>query len=435
MLKTFEKFWTVAMLAYGTGAFGVLLVGPISDRQRLAPEGNNVALAANIGFHVIASLFYVVHAKKIGRSVLRTPWLFTLVFYAALSTAWSQDPALTFRRSIILLATTLFGIYLGSRFELREQIELLAWAMLLVLVGSLCIALAAPHLGVESSGMYLGKWRGLFSHKNVMARISVLGILAFLYWRPPFRLLRYAAVALGAFMLVMAGSGTGVVVLLALIIAAPCFRLIRTRPILFFPVTTALLCLGAAFGALLAANADVVLSLFGRNASLTGRTQLWQACWVSIMKRPLLGYGFDAFWRGMYGESASVISSVRWLVPTAHNGVLDLMLSLGACGLALFLFAFAICARHSFRFYVTRNDHLRFWPLAYMVFLFLYNLTEVTEMEQNSIFMMLFAALAATVTLSVANASEPAWEPWPSVESPPASLIQSDFAFEFLNGE
>ena len=34
-----------------------------------------------------------------------------------------------------------------------------------------------------------------------------------------------------------------------------------------------------------------------------------------------------------------------------------------------------------------------------MAFLFFYNITEVTEMEQNSIFTMLFAAVAVTVTM------------------------------------
>ncbi len=152
-------------------------------------------------------------------------------------------------------------------------------------------------------------------------------------------------------------------------------------------------------GVVLVGNADLALAFLGRNATLTGRTELWHACLVSIMKRPLQGYGFDAFWLGMTGESALVDGSVHWLVPTAHNGALDLLLSLGAVGLGLFLFAYSVCLRKSFQFYVRHQSHLRAWPLAYLVFFLLYNITEVTEMEQNSIFMMLFAALAATVTM------------------------------------
>jgi O-antigen ligase len=384
------------MLAYGSQAFVLLLVGQISDGQRISPEGNSFALAVNIAFHAISASFYVLHARTISRSFFRLPWLLTVVFYAGLSTAWSQDPSLTSRRSVILLATTLFGIYLGSRFELKDQIDILAWAMLLVLAASAGLAVISPRLGVES-GAHLGNWRGVFTQKNVLGRIAVLALIAFYLWRPRYRMLRYAAVVFGLFMLGMSRSGTAFVVIVLLTGIVPLFRLIRTKPILMVPIAIVLLCVAAAVGGLLMSNAQLALTLLGRNATLTGRTQLWQACWVSIMKRPFLGYGFDAFWLGMIGESALVNSSVHWLAPTAHNGLLDLWLNLGGLGLLLFLFAYVICVRKAFRFYRIREDYLRVWPLAYLAFFFLYNVTEVTEMEQNSLFMMLFAALAATL--------------------------------------
>ena len=131
------------MLAYGCGAFSLLLVGPISERQRLAPEGNTAALIAQIGFHVIAALFYVLHAKKLILGILKTPWLVALVLFAVCSTAWSQDPNLTFRRGLILIGTALFGLYFGSRFELNEQIQILAWTLFLVLLASTVLAIVA----------------------------------------------------------------------------------------------------------------------------------------------------------------------------------------------------------------------------------------------------------------------------------------------------
>ena len=108
---------------------------------------------------------------------------------------------------------------------------------------------------------------------------------------------------------------------------------------------------------------------------------------------------FDAFWRGMVGESARVNLAAHWLVPTAHNGILQLWLDLGAMGLALFVLAYAVYVRKSLRFYLVNEGYLRAWPLAYMAFLFFYNFTEVTELDQNNIFTMLVAALAATITV------------------------------------
>ncbi len=247
MLKTFEKLWAMVMLIFGSQALGLFLVGPISDRQRIAPEGNNFALAVNVGFHLVASLFYILHARKLTVAITRAPWLFALVFYAGLSTTWSQDPSLTFRRSLILLATTVFGVYFGSRFELKEQLQILAWALLFALVASAGLAIVAPSLGVESGG-HLGDWRGLFSQKNVLARIAVLAILAFVFWRPRYRPFRYFAIAFGIGVLGMARSGTGFLVMIALVAVIPLFRLIRTKPVLLVPIAMVLLVVGARLG-------------------------------------------------------------------------------------------------------------------------------------------------------------------------------------------
>ena len=50
-----------------------------------------------------------------------------------------------------------------------------------------------------------------------------------------------------------------------------------------------------------------VLGALGRNATLSGRTGIWSLLLGSIAKRPLLGYGYYAFWQGLKGESANII--------------------------------------------------------------------------------------------------------------------------------
>jgi O-antigen ligase len=395
MLKPFEKLFAMAMLAYGCGAFELLLVGPT---QRLSPaETNTAALAAQIGFHVVASLFYILHAKKLTLAIVRTPWLITIALFAVLSTAWSQDPNLTFRRSLLLIGTILFGLYFGSRFELREQIHILAWTLLAVLMASAALAIVAPSMGVDGGG-HFGNWRGLFHQKNMLSRVACLAVIVFLMWRPSFRAVRPFAIVFAIVVLVMTRSATGMVVCLCLFVVMQVIRVARLQPTNLVPIAVVLLALGALLGITLASNSAVALSVLGRDASLTGRTQLWQAVLVSISKRPILGYGFDAFWLGVQGESGQIVRTVRWMVIHAHNGILDLWLNLGAIGLALSLIAYSVCVRKSLRFYVMHRSHLRAWPLAYMAFIFFYNATEVTALEQDTIFTMLFAAVAVAVT-------------------------------------
>lgn len=402
MIRKLEIPFVIAMLAYSGAALWLLFgVDP-----RLGTEGNSaIGLPAQIGFHSIAAIFYVRNFKKVASGVLRTPWIIAVVLLAVCSTAWSQSPALTFRRSLILLATTLFGIYFGTRFPMREQVQILAWTILIVLAVSVCVAVAVPQYGLDT-GPHFRNWRGLFHQKNMLARIAVLGICAFLAWRPFFRPLRYLAMVGAIVVLLMTGSATGLIVFLAILLAHQLFPLLRapatTRVLLFI----LLLVMGAGFALLLLNNSDLLVTLVGRDVTLTGRTDLWRAVLVSIGKRPMLGYGFDGFWLGMQGESATVILAVRWVVVQAHNGFLELWLNLGATGLALFLSAYFVCLRNAVRFYLRGRDTVRAWPLLYLSFLFMYNLTEATEMEQNSIFMVLFASLAAALSTHLTRGKE-----------------------------
>ena len=395
MLKVIEKLFAVVMLVFASGAL-ILLFNPMN---RVGPESDSAALATQLRLHAIASCFYILHAKKVVAAITRTPWWIAMVMLAMCSTAWSQDPFLTFRRSIILMATVAFGFYFGSRFELKEQMQILSWVLLVVLAGSAAVAIVAPGLGVEVGGGHLGNWRGLFSQKNVLARIAVLALLVFYGWRPSWPFVRYLALAFAFAMLGMSRSATGLVVLIALLCITPLFRFLHTQPKLLVSISLFMGAISAAVTMALIANSDSVLSLLGRDATLTGRTTLWKEVFVSISKRPFLGYGFDAFWMGMVGESGRINMAVRWLVPTAHNGLLEVWLDLGAIGAALFMLAYVVYLRKSIRFYSTQEDHLRAWPLAYMVYVLLYNFTEVTEVDQNNIFTVLLAALAATVTM------------------------------------
>lgn len=56
-----------------------------------------------------------------------------------------------------------------------------------------------------------------------------------------------------------------------------------------------------------------ILGALGKDASLTGRTDVWEFVIDRIKDRPILGYGFGTFWNGLDGKSAYVVRAVRWL--------------------------------------------------------------------------------------------------------------------------
>jgi exopolysaccharide production protein ExoQ len=125
---------------------------------------------------------------------------------------------------------------------------------------------------------------------------------------------------------------------------------------------------------------DFLIQLLGKDMTLTGRTNIWSAVLDSIVKRPLLGYGYQAFWLGMEGESYRVILVVSWMLAQAQNGFLDIMLENGAAGLAIVLLVFGFAFRDAVVCLLRSRDHGQLraveWYLVIVILTLVYNLDE-----------------------------------------------------------
>jgi O-antigen ligase len=70
----------------------------------------------------------------------------------------------------------------------------------------------------------------------------------------------------------------------------------------------------------------------GRNATLTGRTDAWPQ-FLKLAKNPLVGVGYESFWLGDRLQKVWVISG-GLKINEAHNGYVEVLLTLGWVGLA-----------------------------------------------------------------------------------------------------
>ncbi|MCR9268283.1 MAG: hypothetical protein NXI03_12000, partial [Alphaproteobacteria bacterium] len=91
-----------------------------------------------------------------------------------LSVLWSIAPDTTMRRSFALIMTTLFGIWLASRWQWRELILLIALTFGILGVLSTFMALAVPSLGVDQD-VHAGAWKGLWWEKNALGAVMGWG--------------------------------------------------------------------------------------------------------------------------------------------------------------------------------------------------------------------------------------------------------------------
>ncbi|MBI1340886.1 hypothetical protein GC169_11865 [bacterium] len=331
--------------------------------------------------------------------VLRSPWICLLTLLAVASTLWSILPDVTFRRSLALAATTAFGFYLAARYDWSTLLRILGAAWTISTALNVAAGVLWPAFGV-SDAVHPGAWSGGWWEKNQlgghMARSSLL--FAFLVWRDePWRRVWLAALAGALALVVLSQSVTALLgTLLGLGVVAIGWIASRGR-------TLAIIALWAAAVAatLLAAIAlldpGLLFSTLGRDATLTGRTDIWTLLQSAVWERPLTGYGYGAFWARASDERMMIATALEWNAPTAHSGWLDLALAVGLGGAAIFALdlAFSIW-RGSRRCAVSP---VGVFVLAAIGQLLLFGVSESLFLAQNSIVWATYVAISGRLAL------------------------------------
>ncbi len=405
MWKFLEKCAVVAVLLLSTGAVAELFLLHLAGDY--SGEGDPRAQLMWLVIYVALLMAFVIRGRQFAAVIAQNKLLLALLIVALLSTAWSAAPAVTLRRAIALVGSTMFGVYLAARFRIPDQLRLLAYAIALAAVLSLACGVFFPNSGIMH-GELEGMWRGVFAHKNVLGRIMALGVVVFaMSFTGKRKLVSAGAICLCLGLIYLSKSHTAALVLAALIAVTPIYRALRMRMKIAVPVIAfaLLLAFGGAF--LLSGHLDEALSAMHRNRNFTGRTELWAYSADQISQHPLLGFGYSAFWT--VGNGHDVETVIGWAPPHSHNGFLDLMLDLGVVGLALFMAIFAIAFHRALRASRETGAAYRYWPLVYLTFLLLYNFTESATLVRNSVFWILFVAI--TCSLRRSGESQAAPEP------------------------
>jgi O-antigen ligase len=188
--------------------------------------------------------------------------------------------------------------------------------------------------------------RGLFVHKNVLGEVMAAGALVGVHrFRAGGKGRIWAAVQCLTFLLVTIASksATSLLIILYLYCASALIMLYRrgggARGIAL--LLTAFL---IPAGVIIDFARDYFLALLGKDPTLTGRTELWAFVTSAIFERPIAGWGFFAFWGADNPVANDISASVGWIVPNAHNGLLEILLETGVIGAG---FVIAILLRNT----------------------------------------------------------------------------------------
>ena len=181
-----------------------------------------------LGVIYLVACLLLVYRRQL-KLLLKDPYLVAVVGLCVMSAAWSVDPAVTMRRSAAFVGTTLFGVYLASRFTFSQQLKILAGTLGFAALLSIAFAVAAPRYGIMV-GEHAGDWRGIYDHKNILGLMMVLSAMSFLLVAISNRkraMVWWAGFVISVAVLLLSRSMSSVVVLTGLIVALPIFGMLR----------------------------------------------------------------------------------------------------------------------------------------------------------------------------------------------------------------
>lgn len=388
-----ERAMVVLVLLFSTNA----VIPTLRQGGNLNAENNPDSLMQvlwTLIYGVVIALLIVNYFNQMIRA--RGVWLLSfLVGATVFSVLWSDVPFLTAQRAFALVGTTALGTLLGLRYSRTELMRLVAWTLALAAIASLIFIVLLPGYGVIQDHRGVA-WRGAFTTKGQLSQLMTLSsVVWFLYLRQSssHRIIKLLLLLTSVTLVFEARSVTSLIVLIAVAMFIPAFRVLRLQFGLAVPM---FLMYAAAVGTFMiwaASNSNNLAYWFGRDPTLTGRTSLWQIAWEKVLERPFLGYGYSGFWRGWAGPSADVWLAIGWRPPHAHNGYLEIALQLGFVGVIIYAAVYLQALARA----VTLARQIKGvdgeFPLVFLLFTFLVNFSEVYILGRNTIYWVLFVTI------------------------------------------
>lgn len=354
-----------------------------------------------IVLYFIKSRWNVMKALLPGRKAL-----VLLALLAPLSALWSQAPAKSLVFGTCYVIETMFAFYLVTAFEPEDLLVLLSRLLLLLCILNIMTVLLLPNVGLEvGDSRFTGAWRGIFEQRGGSARSIMYLLTASVAILPRLRTtVRTTAILLGLFVLAEAHAASAWIIFGAFC-AFHGFAKVNRR-LGLRSSTAVLLAASVAVGFLvlvLAFGEDVILPLIGRDPTLTGRTVIWSTLVDSILKKPLLGYGFHAFWLGLEGESGTIIHRLHWTFGYAHNGYLEITIQLGLIGLAVFLFTLLQGMRNAWICMRLDRSGRYEWHAGIILMTVIYNIDDCTVVWPKDLLSILYIVACCELSLTAAR--------------------------------
>jgi len=372
-----------------------------SDTEFAYAEGSPIDRAV---FLLLIGVGAVVLARRKiawGPLLGKNRLLLLYFLYCLVSISWSDEPFVAFKRWFKDLGNPIMVlVILTTPNPLQALAQTMRRLSFLFLPLSLLFVRYYPELGraYKTSGEPM--YTGIGSQKNDLGLMCLMAGIYFLWqifqdrarflaWAKGQRLPFYLLAAILAWLLHMSDSQTSLscLVVSGAVILAGQLPFVRSRPPALVPliVTTALgyMALDMVFD-----FRNQLLSLLGRDPSLTNRTEVWKLLF-SMDTNPMFGSGFMSFWTG---ERMQQIWSTMGTINQAHSGYIEQYLNLGYVGVA-FMALLLVVAFLRAGSQLGTEPSMATLRICLILSAILYNYTEASFYGVNNMWVLTLVAL------------------------------------------
>ncbi|MES1950911.1 capsular polysaccharide biosynthesis protein [Salinisphaera sp. S4-8] len=417
-------YWLLIAVFWATLAFALLPDGLDWAQDTVAENAQQGSLIRRLQwmspFLICALVIWLRRsvAWRVARQI--DPWLWLFLGWAILSVGWSDYPAVTVRKLVLLIGTVVIALSFQVAAWQPDRLRRHTRACLSALVvASIVAVFVIPDIAHVAG--YENAWTGITRSKNHLGMAAGLmmvlwmhglaigetGVLESLGWT-----------LVAGITLIMARNATALLCMLAVL--PPLWLTFRPMLSLRGLVFSSVLVVGAlllslTFGVLVTHGVPgwreivaPVANAVGRDVTFTGRLEIWRLVYAEVVKHPWLGTGFQAFWLGAGGPAPWVTQNLYGILWQAHNGYLDLANELGVPGLILGVGFLINTIRRGVALLPGWRAEAA-WIVAFMAFLAIANIAESSLFRP--IHFMFLLSIHASLALARLRAVDPAETP------------------------
>lgn len=362
-------------------SFGGALGGDLSAQT----DGSPLDAVIYAAF-LVAGVAVLVRRKRQAISILKTSTpILIFIAYCLSSVLWSHIPEVAIKRWTKDLGDLAMALIIATDPDPAEVLRRIFARVGFVLLPASILLIRYSRLGraYDPAGGPVNT--GVTTNKNSLGLITFVIALGAVWSliqvlrdkRRRNRTRKLVAVGtlvvFGLVVLDQAHSATSIAcfVLGSLLILATHSSVIRRNPAGVHVLVLTLLAAGGTI--MLFGGQGAVIGALGRDSTLTGRTDIWQAV-IPMCPNALIGAGFESFWN-TYGGNIRSLGTFASGINEAHNGYIEVYLNLGWIGVLLvasILVSAYLRAVGAFR----RNPEIGSLMLAYVAAIAVYGITE-----------------------------------------------------------